>query len=148
LNTSGLNPARIELDVTESLWLRNTDGVLDRLAGLRSMGISIALDDFGTGYSSLSCLWKFPFDAVKIDRSFVMEMKANPKAEAIIETIVALGKTLDLRIIAEDVETFEQAEGLREAGCGQAQGYLLGRPLSSAFANALVYSSVDCKPTT
>jgi diguanylate cyclase (GGDEF)-like protein len=137
LNSSGLDPARLELEVTESLWLQNTDAVLDQLARLRKMGISIALDDFGTGYSSLSYLWKFPFDRVKIDRSFVIELETDPKAAAIVSTIVALGRTLHLKITAEGVETPAQAQALRDAGCDQAQGYLFGRPLSAAAANAL-----------
>jgi predicted signal transduction protein with EAL and GGDEF domain len=137
LNESGLDPCRLELEVTESLWIQNTDAVLDQLAQLRRMGISIALDDFGTGYSSLTYLWKFPFDKVKIDRSFVMGMEIEPKAAAIVNTIVALGKTLNLIITAEGVETKAQAQALCEAGCDQAQGYLFGRPLSATSANAL-----------
>jgi diguanylate cyclase (GGDEF)-like protein len=138
LKVSGLNPARLELEVTESLWLQNTDAVLDQLTRLRAMGISIALDDFGTGYSSLSYLWKFPFDTVKIDRSFVTEMRLDPKAGAIVNTIVALGRTLNLTVTAEGVETRAQAQALCEAGCDQAQGYLFGRPVSAASASALV----------
>jgi diguanylate cyclase (GGDEF)-like protein len=145
LNTSGLDPALLELEVTESLWLQNTDAVLDQLARLRQMGISIALDDFGTGYSSLTYLWKFPFDRVKIDRSFVSEMEIDPKAVAIVNTIVALGRTLQLTITAEGVETPAQAQALREAGCDQAQGYLYGRPLSATAAYALV-NSVPASP--
>jgi EAL domain-containing protein (putative c-di-GMP-specific phosphodiesterase class I) len=137
LLASGLDPMRLELEVTESLWLQNVDAVLLQLNQLRSMGISIALDDFGTGYSSLTYLWKFPFDKVKIDRSFVMEMDLDSKAEAIVNTIVALGKTLDLTITAEGVETEAQAQALNNAGCDQAQGYLFGRPLSLASADAL-----------
>lgn len=101
------------------------------------MGVSIALDDFGTGYSSLSYLWIFPFDTVKIDQSFVREMENEPKAAAIVDTIAALGKILDLAITAEGVETPSQAKILREAGCDRAQGYLFGRPLPVASANAL-----------
>jgi len=137
LNESGLDPFRLELEVTESLWIQNEDAVLDQLAQLRRMGISIALDDFGTGYSSLTYLWRFPFDKVKIDRSFVMGMEIEPKAAAIVNTIVALGKTLNLAITAEGVETQAQADALSEAGCDQAQGYLFGRPLSAALANDL-----------
>ena len=77
--SSGLDPCRLELEVTESLWLQNTETVLDQLARLRSRGISIALDDFGTGYSSLAYLWKFPFDKVKVDRSFVTQMNIHPR---------------------------------------------------------------------
>jgi diguanylate cyclase (GGDEF)-like protein len=141
LKSSGLDPDRLELEVTESLWLQNTEAVLDQLAQLRSRGISIALDDFGTGYSSLSYLWKFPFDKVKVDRSFVTQMKIDPKAAAIVDTVVALGRTLDLLITAEGVETAEQAKALKDAGCDQGQGYLFGRPLSGAAAVDLINSS-------
>jgi predicted signal transduction protein with EAL and GGDEF domain len=137
LRVSGLDPARLELEVTESLWLQNSDAVLDQLARIRAMGISLALDDFGTGYSSLTYLWKFPFDSVKIDRSFITEMQGDPKAAAIVNTVVALGKTLNLTVTAEGVETTSQAQALSESGCDQAQGYLFGRPLSLTAANAL-----------
>jgi diguanylate cyclase (GGDEF)-like protein len=137
LRVSGLDPARLELEVTESLWIQSTDTVMNQLERLREMGIAIALDDFGTGYSSLTYLWKFPFDKVKIDRSFVMEMETNQKAAAIVSTIVALGRTLELTVVAEGVETQEQAKALDVAGCDQAQGYLFGRPLSTELANAL-----------
>ena len=140
LKSSGLDPNRLELEVTESLWLQNTDTVLDQLARLRSKGISIALDDFGTGYSSLSYLWKFPFDKVKVDRSFVTQMEVDPKAAAIVNTVVALGRTLDLTITAEGVETPEQAKALKEAGCNQGQGYLFGRPLTAVAAVELINS--------
>jgi EAL domain-containing protein (putative c-di-GMP-specific phosphodiesterase class I) len=141
LKSSGLGPDRLELEVTESLWLQNTEAVLDQLIQLRSRGISIALDDFGTGYSSLSYLWKFPFDKVKVDRSFVAQMKIDPKAAAIVDTVVALGRTLSLTITAEGVETAEQAKALKDAGCDQGQGYLFGRPLSGAAATDLINSS-------
>jgi diguanylate cyclase (GGDEF)-like protein len=137
LNASGLDPERLELEVTESLWLKNTDAVLEQLAQLRKLGISIALDDFGTGYSSLSYLWKFPFDRVKIDRSFVTEMERDSKAMAIVNSIVAMGKSLHLTITAEGVETPTQAHALSKAGCDEAQGYLFGRPLSETLAHAL-----------
>ncbi len=141
LKSSGLDPERLELEVTESLWLQNTEAVLAQLTQLRSRRISIALDDFGTGYSSLSYLWKFPFDKVKVDRSFVTQMEVDPKAAAIVDTVVALGKTLDLTITAEGVETPEQAKALKHAGCDQGQGYLFGRPLSAAAAIELINSS-------
>jgi diguanylate cyclase (GGDEF)-like protein len=141
LKSSGLDPGRLELEVTESLWLQNTETVLDQLARLRSRGISIALDDFGTGYSSLAYLWKFPFDKVKVDRSFVSQMEIDPKAAAIVDTVVALGRTLDLIVTAEGVETPEQAKALKGAGCDQGQGYLFSRPLSSAAAKELINSS-------
>lgn len=138
LHDSGLEPERLELEVTESLWLQNTDAVLDQLARLRSMGVSIALDDFGTGYSSLTYLWRFPFDTVKIDRSFVAEMLIEPKAAAIVNTVVGLARTLHLTVTAEGVETRAQAQALNEIGCDQAQGYLFGRPLSGEQTNAMI----------
>jgi diguanylate cyclase (GGDEF)-like protein len=143
LRSSGLDPERLELEVTESLWLQNTEAVLDQLTRLRSRGISIALDDFGTGYSSLSYLWKFPFDKVKVDRSFVTQMEIDPKAAAIVDTVVALGRTLDLTITAEGVETQEQAEALKRAGCDEGQGYLFSRPLSASATIDLINSSAS-----
>jgi EAL domain-containing protein (putative c-di-GMP-specific phosphodiesterase class I) len=104
------------------------------------MGISIALDDFGTGYSSLTYLLNFPFDTIKIDRSFVMGMQIEPKAAAIVNTIMALGKELDLTITAEGVETQAQAQVLGQAGCDQAQGFLFGAPITATLANELANS--------
>lgn len=141
LEASGLDPRRLELEVTESLWLQNTEIVLEQLVRFRAMGISIALDDFGTGYSSLGYLWKFPFDTVKIDRSFVTQIGLDPKATAIIHTIVALGRTLNLKVTAEGVETPEQAEALKDSGCDYAQGYWFGRPLTVDVANELAKST-------
>jgi diguanylate cyclase (GGDEF)-like protein len=138
LEASGLDPARLELEVTESLLLHDTDVVLDQLMRLRALGTSIALDDFGTGYSSLSYLWKFPFDTVKIDRSFVSEITLDGKAKAIVNTIVALGNTLDIKVTAEGVETQAQVQALIAAGCDKSQGYLFGRPLSGQSAGALI----------
>jgi diguanylate cyclase (GGDEF)-like protein len=143
LKSSGLDPHRLELEVTESVWIQDTDSVLDQLTRLRRLGVSIALDDFGTGYSSLSYLWKFPFDIVKIDRSFVSEMETEPKAAAIVNTIMALGKTLGVTITAEGVETAAQAKFLKKAGCDQAQGFLLGRPLTAAAANSLANADLS-----
>jgi diguanylate cyclase (GGDEF)-like protein len=143
LKISGLDPARLELEVTESLWIKDSDAALEQLVYLRAMGISIALDDFGTGYSSLAYLWKFPFDVVKIDRSFVTAMEIDPKADAIVKTIVALGKTLFLTVTAEGVETSAQAQSLSTAGCDQVQGYLFGRPMSATSASTLVQNGRD-----
>jgi diguanylate cyclase (GGDEF)-like protein len=138
LRVSGLPAERLELEITENLWIENTDAVLEQLARLKQIGVSITLDDFGMGDSSLKYLWKFPFDRVKIDRSFVSEMEGDPKAAAIVNTIVALGSTLHLTIAAEGVETLAQAQLLHDSGCDQAQGFLLGRPLTAASANALI----------
>jgi len=143
IKDSGLVPNRLELEVTESLWIQNTDAVHDQLSRLRRLDVSIVLDDFGTGYSSLTYLWKFPFDAIKIDRSFVSGIESEPKAAAIVNTVVVLGKALDLTVTAEGVETPLQAQVLRDAGCNQAQGFLYGRPLTAASANALANGGVS-----
>jgi diguanylate cyclase (GGDEF)-like protein len=140
LGTSGLDPERLELEVTESLWIQDKDSVFKQLSRLRRLGVSIVLDDFGTGYSSLSYLWKFPFDSIKIDQSFVRELESEPKAAAIINTITALGKIIGLAVTAEGVETPAQARILREAGCDKAQGFLFSRPLPAASATALANS--------
>jgi diguanylate cyclase (GGDEF)-like protein len=138
LAESGLPATRLELEVTESLWLLNTDAVLEQLMQLRSLGVSIALDDFGTGFSSLTQLLNFPFDKIKVDRSFVMQMGTDLKAATIVNTVVALGQTLDLTVTAEGVETEQQARTLRTAGCSEGQGFLFGRGLNPQQASALV----------
>ena len=138
LSESGLTASRLELEVTESLWLHDTEAVLEQLLQLRSLGVSVALDDFGTGFSSLTQLLNFPFDKIKVDRSFVMQMGTDLKAAAIVSTVVALGQTLNLTITAEGVETEEQAGALQTAGCDEGQGYLFGRGLSPTQAAALV----------
>jgi diguanylate cyclase (GGDEF)-like protein len=143
LRLSGLDPERLELEVTETVWLQNTDAVLDQLARLRSMGISIALDDFGTGYSSLSYLWRFPFDKVKIDRSFVSEMLTDPKATAIVNSVVALARSLDLSVTAEGVELSTQERALCNAGCDLAQGFLFGRPIPEVQVDGLIKKETE-----
>jgi EAL domain-containing protein (putative c-di-GMP-specific phosphodiesterase class I) len=144
LRISGLDPARLELEVTESLWIQDPDTALDQLRRLRKLGVTIALDDFGTGYSSLTHLWRFPFDTLKIDRSFVIGMENEPKAAAIIHTITALGKALDMTITAEGVETAAQAQFLKQAGCDRAQGFFFSRPLTAASAKVLANSDRVC----
>jgi len=114
--------------------------VLSQLRRLHRMGVSISLDDFGTGYSSLGYLCRFPFDTLKIDQSFVRDLQIDPKAIAIVKTVTALGKALDLSVTAEGIETEAQAKALREAGCDKAQGYLFGPPLSVEAASALAGS--------
>lgn len=128
LDASGLSPRRLELEITESVLLNRTDENLAILHELRELGISIALDDFGTGYSSLSYLRTFPFDKIKIDRSFIREMPHQDSSAAIVCAVANLGRSLDIVTTAEGVETEEQFELLRAAGCTQAQGFLLGRP--------------------
>jgi diguanylate cyclase (GGDEF)-like protein len=128
LATSGLPPDRLELEVTESVLLQKDAGNIDTLHRLSDLGVCIVLDDFGTGYSSLSYLRTFPFAKIKIDRSFVAELSHRADCGAIVCAITGLGQTLDVITTAEGVETPEQLELLRAAGCRQAQGYLFSRP--------------------
>ena len=128
LARSGLSPARLELEITETVLLDEGDGLLEVLHALRARGIRIAMDDFGTGYSSLSYLRRFPFDKIKIDQSFVREMETRPDCITIVRSIAALGASLGMTTTAEGVETPGQFAQLQAAGCDQAQGYLFGRP--------------------
>jgi diguanylate cyclase (GGDEF)-like protein/PAS domain S-box-containing protein len=129
LDRTGLPAARLELEVTESLYIDNIAGALATLHALRRTGVKIALDDFGTGYSSLSYLRSFPFDKIKIDRSFVQALTADASALSLVQTIVAMGHNLDLLVTAEGVETEHQLNLLRQEGCDEVQGFLLGRPM-------------------
>ncbi|WP_420414300.1 putative bifunctional diguanylate cyclase/phosphodiesterase [Roseibium sp.] len=128
LQSSGLDPKRLEIEITESLLISNTDAVIHTLRQIRDMGVSIAMDDFGTGYSSLSYLSLFPFDKIKIDKAFIQDLGKDASTDAIVTSIVGLGRSLDVTITAEGVETEEQAILLRAAGCDLVQGYLYGKP--------------------
>ena len=128
LAETGLDPRRLDLEVTEGLLIKDSAGALAMLQRLKSIGVQISIDDFGTGYSSLSYFRMFPFDKVKIDRSFVHEMTDNPQARAIVRSVIGLGRGLGMPVVAEGVETVEQLEALRAEGCDQVQGYLISRP--------------------
>ena len=132
LRLSGLAPSRLELEITEGLLLSDTAGTLEQLQALKALGVRIAMDDFGTGYSSLAYLWRFPFDKIKIDRTFIAEMSGNPAIADILRTITLLGRTLNLEVTAEGVETEEQASILEDMRCDHFQGYLFGRPMPMA----------------
>jgi len=129
LVASGLSPERLELEITESVLLQKDAGNLAVLHQLKSLGVFIVLDDFGTGYSSLGYLRLFPFDKIKIDRSFVAELSSRPDCAAIVCAVTGLGRSLQIETTGEGVETLEQFELLRAAGCTQAQGYLFSRPI-------------------
>jgi diguanylate cyclase (GGDEF)-like protein len=129
---AGLAPSRLELEVTESVLIGDAEQALATLRALKSHGVKIALDDFGTGYSSLSYLRRFPFDRLKIDRSFVAELGTNEEAESIVRCIIAMARSLRLDVTAEGVETERQLTLLRAMHCGHLQGYLLGRPAPAA----------------
>jgi diguanylate cyclase (GGDEF)-like protein/PAS domain S-box-containing protein len=121
--------AGIDLEITESVFVDDLAGSIEKLAMARNRGMAIAIDDFGTGYSSLSYLGRLPIDALKIDRSFVVRMADDPQNTSIVTTIISLAHSLDLKVVAEGVETVEQARLLRLLKCDQAQGYLIARPL-------------------
>jgi EAL domain-containing protein (putative c-di-GMP-specific phosphodiesterase class I) len=128
LADSGLPPQRLEIEITESVLLER--GVENHafMERLKSIGIALALDDFGTGYSSLSYLTAFPFDKIKIDKSFIRNLTHQPRSSAIISSIVTLARGLDMSVTAEGVETREEYERLKALGVNFAQGYLFGRP--------------------
>ena len=128
LAASGLRPDRLELEITESVFLRDTEGTLKALHQLRAMGIGVALDDFGTGYSSLSYLHSFPFNKIKIDQSFVRDLMTNKESMSIVQAVTGLGTSLGIKTTAEGVETLEQLNKLRAKGCTEGQGYFFSRP--------------------
>jgi diguanylate cyclase (GGDEF)-like protein/PAS domain S-box-containing protein len=128
LKESGLEPRALELEITESTAMLNTERTISTLADLRSLGVLIAIDDFGTGHSALSYLRRFPIDRVKIDREFVMEIENSRSNRAIVSAIAAMAHGLDLVVTAEGVETEEQVAFLEGAGCEEVQGFLFGRP--------------------
>lgn len=128
LAETGLPPNRLELEITQGLLLHDTAATLATLARLRALGVGIVLDDFGTGYSSLSYLRRFPFNKLKLDRSFVASMVTDAGTAAIVQAVATLGRSLAMRVNTEGVETEEQLSLLRAMGCDEVQGYLLGRP--------------------
>ena len=128
----------MELEITESVLMRDTEQTLAKLAKLHTFGVALAMDDFGTGYSSLGYLQKFCFDKIKIDRSFISRLGQDRNADAIVRAVVGMTEALGVRANAEGVETSEQAEVLREQGCSEAQGFLYSPPISGeAFERML-----------
>jgi diguanylate cyclase (GGDEF)-like protein len=138
LAASGLPPSRLQLEITESLLLQENDDTLAMLHQLRSLGIRISMDDFGTGYSSLGYLQKFPFDKIKIDRSFVRNMTEREDSLAIVRAVAAMGTSLGMMTTAEGVETAEQFERLKAEGCTEVQGYLFSPPQPAAEVRQLI----------
>jgi diguanylate cyclase (GGDEF)-like protein/PAS domain S-box-containing protein len=138
LDDTGLDPKSLELELTESVLMKKAEATESILKTLRAKGIQIAVDDFGTGYSSLSYLRKFPMDALKIDQSFVQQITVAPGETTIVTAIISMGRSLNLRVVAEGVETHEQLEFLRAHECDEAQGYYFSRPVfAEQFAKLL-----------
>jgi diguanylate cyclase (GGDEF)-like protein len=138
LTRSGLTPNRLEIEITESVFLEGADATIALLHRLRALGVRIALDDFGTGYSSLSYLRSFPFDKIKIDRSFVTNLVEDESAAAIVQAIVALATALHMETTAEGVEESGVWQRLRDQGCGNIQGFLFSKPLDGSMVAAIL----------
>jgi EAL domain-containing protein (putative c-di-GMP-specific phosphodiesterase class I) len=147
LQSSGANPRRLKLEITESSVMEKVEDVIAKMAAINVCGVVFSLDDFGTGYSSLSRLKLLPLDQLKIDRSFVNDVLTSAKDASIARTIIALGRNLDLSVIAEGVETEEQREFLRREGCNAYQGFLFGPALApSRFEDFVTERHREAKP--
>jgi diguanylate cyclase len=138
---TGMPPARLELEITESALIDDLQRTLDMLRRIKALGVAIAMDDFGTGYSSLSTLQAFPFDKLKIDKSFVDKIGSRQQATVIVTAVLGLGRSLDIPVLAEGVETEIQREFLNSEACAQAQGFLFGRPAPLAAIRHIVYAT-------
>ena len=145
LRDSGLNPCQLELELTESIAMRDVEASVTMLEGLRTMGVRLSIDDFGTGYSSLSYLQRFPLSRLKIDQSFVRDLLTNENNAKITKAIIAMAHSLNLSVLAEGVETEAQLTRLREEGCDEVQGYLFSRPVCAKDFEALLRIDADAR---
>ena len=132
----GVNPQWLQLEVTESIFIRQPEMAAEILSRIRKLGVRVAIDDFGTGYSSLSYLDRYEIDTIKIDRSFISRLPTQPRTVAIVETITRLAADINLDVVAEGIEDEAQLRILRDAGCRYVQGYLVGRPMSAQAISA------------
>jgi len=132
LRDTGLDPHLLQIELTESVMLGGQLRAVEAMSRLAALGVSLAIDDFGTGYSCLSYLPKLPFDALKIDRSFVSELGIRNEVDAMVHSLVTLAHNFGMRVIAEGVETDQQLAMIAEIGCNEVQGYLLGKPAADA----------------
>ncbi|MEB0042633.1 EAL domain-containing protein, partial [Pseudomonas sp. MH10] len=139
---TGLEAKRLELEVTESVMLEDASGAFEVMRALKGLGVRISMDDFGTGYSSLSYLRSFPFDGLKIDRSFVSRLGESEDDRSIIQAIVGLGRALSLTVTAEGIETIEHLDLLKAVCCDEGQGYFLSRPLDSDAFESLLMAKI------
>jgi diguanylate cyclase (GGDEF)-like protein len=136
LQASGVDPAALTIEITETTIMRDAEETARRLAAIKELGVRIAIDDFGTGYSSLSYLKQFPVDALKIDRSFISRLTQNPEGETLIRTLVQLGKAMSIETLAEGIEQSHELDLLKEEHCDSGQGFLFARPLDAVTAEA------------
>ena len=138
LAETGLDPKQLEVELTESVLMKHAESAEAILRVLRARGVQVAVDDFGTGYSSLSYLRKFPIDTLKIDQSFIRQVSTKPPETTLLTTVIRMGRNLNLRVVAEGVETEEELEFLQAQQCDEAQGYYFSRPLPAReFATLL-----------
>lgn len=147
IRTTGVDPAMLEVEITETSSMMNVESSIAVMRAIRDLGLSISIDDFGTGYSSLSYLRKFPIHCLKIDRSFIADCDRDADKGRIVESIVALAYGMRLRVVAEGVETYSQLEFLRRAGCNEAQGYLIGRPMPPEEVVSMFCSGISPEST-
>ena len=147
LDESGLTPNRLQLEVTESLVIRDIERTFAELERLRSLGIQILMDDFGTGYSSLCYFQRFPFDKVKIDKSFVRDIATSRASRAIVQAVIGLSRQLDMKVVAEGVETEQQMRHLVALGCTHLQGFMFSEPLSAKRIFEMITSAGSFRET-
>jgi diguanylate cyclase (GGDEF)-like protein/PAS domain S-box-containing protein len=140
---SGLPPERLKLEITESVLIENEQSILPMIRQLKNLGVTLALDDFGTGYSSLSYLAKFPFDTIKIDRSFIRDIAHDENSAAIVQAVATMAQKLGMTTVAEGIETNDQRQKVRELGCTEMQGYLFSPPRPVEELSALIAASVE-----
>jgi EAL domain-containing protein (putative c-di-GMP-specific phosphodiesterase class I) len=138
LAKAGLTPDRLELEITESMVMRDVDQAIQKMHELAAMGIRLSMDDFGTGYSSLAALKRFPIHTLKIDKSFIRDITTNPNDAAISASIIALAHTMNLSVVAEGVESPEQLAFLLEKGCEIGQGYFFSKPVPASEAELML----------
>jgi EAL domain-containing protein (putative c-di-GMP-specific phosphodiesterase class I) len=148
LERTGLKPELLQLELTESVMMNGAQAATDTISRFRGLGINLAIDDFGTGYSNMSYLPSMRFDALKIDRSFVMNLESDPKNESMIRTLVALAHNVGMRVIVEGVEKQVQLDLVRSLGVNEVQGYLLGRPTAHPVEDFLRKLPESCSPDT
>jgi EAL domain-containing protein (putative c-di-GMP-specific phosphodiesterase class I) len=143
LDETGLDPRCLKIELTESTLMADVGSTAATLHRLKALGIELAIDDFGTGYSSLSYLKQLPLDTLKIDRSFVDGLGTDPQDTAIVRTVVALAKSLNLAVTGEGIETIEQSSHLRELGCDRGQGYYFSKPIAATAVRDLLLVSLQ-----
>src|SRR5690606_26516093 len=137
LKESGINPKNVEIELTEGTLIEGSQKVINTLNEIKKLGVSIAIDDFGTGYSSLTYLKKFPVDKLKIDRTFIHDILTNEKNKALVKAIIAMANSLEIKILAEGIETEAQLKILKELGCKLGQGFFYSKPIP--YRQALQY---------